>query len=143
MQKIIKKLLTKKGSKTFKYLFCAYVPFLFFVTLMPGDIIKSETEGFFKFLKFENADKVVHFLLFFFFVLISFMSEYFRKSFLIWAVPIAAGILIEFIQEWMSMGRTFDWFDILSNSLGVFLAYYLVIKVFNPNLQLTEKVGNY
>lgn len=128
MQQLTRILLDKRGSKTFKILFCTYVPLLFTVTLLPGNIIAKETDGIFKFFKFGNADKVVHFVLFFTFAFLLFLSAYTRKNSLIWIIPVATGVLIEIIQQLMGMGRTFDLLDITANTIGAVLAYFVIVK---------------
>lgn len=128
MQQLTRILLDKRGSKTFKALFCIYIPFLLTVTLLPGNVIAKESEGIFEFFKFENADKVVHFGLFFIFALLLFLSAYTHKNSLIWIVPVIIGIIIEIIQHLMGMGRTFDLLDITANTAGAVLAYFVIRK---------------
>lgn len=72
---------------------------------------------------FNGADKVVHFLMYFIFSLlfcwaIKTESNYLRLLLII-PVTIGWGIFMEIMQLEMHLGRSFDFFDILANSIGV------------------------
>ncbi len=129
MQMDIKKLPADRGNGFFKFLFCVYTPLLFLITLLPIDLIQSESSGWFEKFSFENQDKLVHFLLFFIFTLLFFFSAFTRRNFLIWLMPLLTGILIEILQQLTGWGRTFDVFDILANAVGIFAAWLLVKKL--------------
>lgn len=82
---------------------------------------------------FEGFDKVVHFLMYFIFsVLFSWSIKtefnYFRLLFII-PVTIGWGILMEFMQLSMHLGRSFSWYDVLANSIGVFAGILLYILI--------------
>ena len=128
MQQLIRKLQTKKGSNYFRALFWFYTVFLLVITLLPGQIIQSESEGWLKSFNFKNGDKVIHFALFFIFTILIYLSGVLKKGNLIWIVPISVGIFIEILQHLMAMGRTFDFYDILANSTGILIAYFLFVK---------------
>jgi len=72
----------------------------------------------------ENADKIVHFALYFVlsFLVVNFlfvreikMTKAFIFSLII---SIAYGLMIEVLQEYFTQTRHFEWFDVLANSLG-------------------------
>ncbi|MDD3459584.1 MAG: VanZ family protein [Weeksellaceae bacterium] len=117
---------TNKGSQFFKILFCAYTLMLFTVTLLPVGVIQSESNEWLMHFDFKNQDKVFHILLFFGFALLLRFSGFVQKNSLIILLPILTGILIEILQHLMGLGRTFDIYDIISNSLGVLLAFCLL-----------------
>ena len=48
---------------------------------------------------------------------------------LILFLALILGITIEFLQENFTQNRTFDWYDILANSLGA-LASFIYVKKF-------------
>ncbi|MBW7871345.1 MAG: VanZ family protein [Flavobacteriia bacterium] len=125
----IRKLPADRGHGFFRLLFCVYTPLLFLFTLLPIDLIQSESPGWFEKFSFENQDKLVHFLLFFIFTLLFFFSAFTKRNFLIWLVPLLTGILIEILQQLTGWGRTFDVFDILANAVGIFAAWLSVKKL--------------
>jgi glycopeptide antibiotics resistance protein len=93
----------------------------------------------------QHTDKIVHFLMYAlltFFVLLNVKPKNWlvKESFIVVLSCILYGIVIEVIQEAMKLGRSFDFFDILANSAGVFCALtgYFILKkykffVFNQN----------
>lgn len=129
MRMDIRKLPPERGLGFFKLLFCVYTSLLFLFTLLPIDLIQSESSGWFEKFSFDNQDKVVHFLLFFIFTLLFFFSAFTRRNFLIWLVPLLTGILIEILQQLTGWGRTFDVFDILANAIGILAAWLLVKRL--------------
>jgi len=129
MQMDIRKLPPERGLGFFKLLFCVYTPLLFLFTLLPIDLIQSESPGWFEKFSFDHQDKIVHILLFFIFTLLFFFSAFTRRNFLIWLVPLLTGILIEILQQLTGWGRTFDVFDILANAIGILAGWLLVKKL--------------
>lgn len=84
---------------------------------------------------FEGADKVVHFLMYYIF---SFLGCWALKAELkqrvIWLIlPVATGwgLLMEVFQFEMHIGRTFSWYDMLANAVGVVvgIAVYKLIVI--------------
>ena len=83
---------------------------------------------------FEGADKVVHAIMFFG-VMICLALDYIRKRshvsatplFLFCIVTIAFGGAIEFIQDWMGLGRSKDFFDFIADSIGAIVALILAL----------------
>jgi VanZ family protein len=84
---------------------------------------------------FPGADKMIHFMMYFIFSLLSCWAlkteEHFYRLFLIVLLTVGWGILMEYIQLAMHMGRNFSWYDVVANSIGVLigiLIYMLVAK---------------
>lgn len=80
---------------------------------------------------FEGVDKVVHFLMYFIFSMLfswAIKTELnYKRLFFIIPVTIGWGILMEIMQLEMHLGRSFDLYDILANSIGVFVGILLYI----------------
>ena len=81
---------------------------------------------------FQYKDKVVHFL--FYFVFVYFWSRSLKNASLnyiliVLFLALIIGISIEFMQESFTLHRTFDWYDILANSIGA-LASFIYVKKF-------------
>jgi len=108
MQKLI------KNISKHKYLIIAvgYTLWLTAVSLTPLDGIHLPS--------FRMADKIVHFFLYFFFVIFWLKAlSYFSYHFLsLVIIAILWGIIIEFIQGNFIPGRSGDVFDALANSIG-------------------------
>ena len=128
MRQLIAKLQDKNNKVYLKPVFWGYTIFLLVVTLMPTDLIQSQEESWFKNFSFKHGDKVIHFTLFFIFTVLLHFTTYFKRKTFLLGIPILFGIGIEIIQYLMGMGRTFDILDIIANSLGVLLAYRLVVN---------------
>ncbi len=84
---------------------------------------------------FEGVDKVVHFCMYLGFTwLLSWTLNLASKvfvSFLIIILSIGWGLLMEILQMIMHFGRTFEWMDVLANSLGALVGvmiYTLIVK---------------
>lgn len=72
---------------------------------------------------FSGADKVIHFMMYFLFSILFCWAlktelNYSGLVFII-SVTVGWGILMEYLQLTMHIGRSFSWYDILANSLGV------------------------
>ena len=89
---------------------------------MPGSQLKTiDKAGLSNYLNFENADKLVHGCMFFGLAfLFQFLKE--RSIIKLILIPFLISFLIEILQGIMPFGRTFDWFDLLANSVGILLA---------------------
>lgn len=133
MRQLIAKLQDNKKKVYVEYIFWAYAILLLVVTLMPTDLIQSQEESWFTNFSFKHGDKVIHFTLFFIFTVLLYFTTYFKKKIHLLGIPILLGICIELIQYLMGMGRTFDILDIIANSLGVILAYRLIVNNNNNN----------
>jgi len=73
---------------------------------------------------FHMADKIVHFFLYFFFVMVWLKASSYFSHHLIYLLVIAViwGILIEFLQEYFIPTRSGDVYDALANTLGALTA---------------------
>jgi hypothetical protein len=107
----------KINKTVYRTVFVFYTAFLFTVTLMPLGILESEEEDWLTFLHFKQQDKVVHFLLFWVYTGLLYFAFKSKKVYLFF-IPVLTGIFIEILQYSLDLGRNFDAFDILANSLG-------------------------
>lgn len=96
-------------------------------------VIPSDGDSWLSKLKIENGDKAVHFALFFIFTFLGFASHYFTKRLQIWLLPFLVGFLIEILQHFIGVGRSFDIWDLVANSLGILTAYFMIQRIFQPN----------
>jgi glycopeptide antibiotics resistance protein len=83
----------------------------------------------FSFSTIISIDKVVHLIIYAgFFVLWALALDYHKKIDLykLLAVSIAFGIIIEILQVKMSLGRQYEFDDILANAVGSVLGLYLM-----------------
>ena len=107
-----------KNISKHKYLIIAvgYTLWLTAVSLTPLEGIELPS--------FRLADKIVHFFLYFFFVLVWLKALSFFSYHLPYLLIIAVlwGIIIEFLQEFYIPTRSGDVYDALANTLGAFTA---------------------
>jgi VanZ family protein len=79
---------------------------------------------------FENFDKLVHFIFFFVFAYFWYtICIVFKKS--IWyiiGIAICYGFAIELYQKYCVLGRSFDVWDILADSIGALMIIWVVPK---------------
>lgn len=80
---------------------------------------------------FYGADKVVHFSMYFIFSILfnwTLKTElnYFRIFFVVF-MTVGWGILMEFMQLDMHLGRTFSWYDALANTVGVIFGIFFYV----------------
>jgi glycopeptide antibiotics resistance protein len=122
--------------KTIKQIiFYSYLALVFYLTLTPGSNLKSiDKIGIHQLLNFENSDKLVHGCMFFglAFLYQQLEEHTLLKSFL---VPFCISFLIEILQGIMPFGRSFDWLDLLANSIGILIAI--------GSLQLIKKAKSF
>jgi len=88
--------------------------------------------GWFTWLKFENSDKFVHAILFFFMAL-SYLFDYTKlrsphhtnvnKELALTVLAASIGLLTETAQLAMGLGRTFEVYDIYADVIGAFVAF--------------------
>ncbi|MDD2306365.1 MAG: VanZ family protein [Prolixibacteraceae bacterium] len=90
---------------------------------------------------FRGEDKVVHFIMYFGFSILfcwTLKTELnFSKLFFVLLVTVSWGILMEYLQLDMHIGRSFSWFDELANSIGSgfgILVYTLITRNATANL---------
>lgn len=114
---------------------------VFFVFLYVGCIMALSLlppQDFPRLPMFPHIDKVVHFSMYFIFSVLSCWalkteSNYFRLLFIVFATG-SWGILMEYAQLIMHIGRSFSWFDVLFNCIGVLfgiLFYVIAIQFSN------------
>jgi hypothetical protein len=71
-----------------------------------------------------GPDKFVHAFMFFVATALAVFSGWGKlRSIIVW---ICAGVLLEYYQFYFTTDRSFDWFDVLADSLGVMLALILL-----------------
>lgn len=90
---------------------------------------------------FRGEDKVVHFIMYFGFSILfcwTLKTELnFSKLFFVLLVTVSWGILMEYLQLDMHIGRSFSWYDELANSIGSgfgILVYTLITRNATANL---------
>jgi VanZ family protein len=91
-------------------------------------------------------DKTVHFVFHFLFTYLWFM--YFKEKFttakikkitsIIWLISLLFGIAIEFAQQYFTTTRTADITDVLANSLGATIAFFLIIKLYDHTININK-----
>lgn len=86
------------------------------------------------FLFFKGIDKVVHFLVF---AILGFLfSIVFRKSnFLFFVIMFLYALLTEILQGVMSLGRSFEIWDLVADMLGVSVGYWLYHKFWKYSIE--------
>ncbi len=97
------------------------------LSLLPKSSIDSE-----KIKLFEGADKIVHFSMYFILMALWYFAskkilKTKRRKFIITGVifSIFLGIILEFLQKYLDIGRSFDTFDIVANITGVFFVFLI------------------
>ena len=89
---------------------------------------------------FPNIDKVVHLCMYFGLTIVlvyenrSAVKNY-RSLILIAIIPLAYGILIEFLQSWLTSTRHGEFFDAVFDLMGIFIALivWILFKSFSKN----------
>lgn len=88
---------------------------------------------------FRGADKVIHFMMYFVFSILFCWAlrteRHYSRLFFIVVLTIGWGVLMEFIQFSMRMGRSFSWYDISANSLGVLVGIVIYVFVARNSLR--------
>ena len=81
---------------------------------------------------FEGADKIIHFLMYFILMSIWYyagkkISKKKRRRFIIIGVVfgIFLGIILEILQNYLDIGRSFDTFDIVADITGLFFVFLI------------------
>lgn len=110
------------------FLFVFYAGFVIVLSLLPPQDLPHVP-------MFEGADKVVHFLMYFIFsILFSWAIRVeikYSRLFFVIPITITWGIFMEIMQFSMHLGRSFSWYDMLANSMGVFVgiaSYIITVK---------------
>jgi VanZ family protein len=80
---------------------------------------------------FRGEDKLIHFLMYFGFSMLFCwtlkVELNYSKLFFVIVVTVGWGILMEYLQLDMHMGRSFSWYDELANSIGVVIGTLIYI----------------
>ncbi len=115
-----------------KYVYLSvWVLVIIVLSLMPKSSLGME-----KVKLFENSDKIVHFMMYAILTILAIMA--FKKRdvctkrclTIISIFSIFLGVMMEFLQEYLDIGRSFDTFDILANTTGViFVIIFLNNKI--------------
>lgn len=99
--------------------FSAFTAFLFFYPF------KSNNTPLFPY-----ADKVIHIGLFFILTTLWLLTrKTVKEKNILVIILMAYAILVEFIQDWMGMGRSFDLYDIIADYVGIVLSGYSFKKL--------------
>ena len=117
-----------------KYVFVIlWLLVIIILSLMPKSSIGIERVKLFK-----NADKIVHFFMYFILtvlLVLAFKKGKVCKPFCLLIISffaVSLGVLMEFLQKYLDIGRSFDTFDILANTTGViFVIIFLNNKIVN------------
>ncbi len=116
----------------------AYLSLVVYLELMPASFVPE--------FRFPGTDKVIHACMYFgltFLVCWTFHAEKNHyRVFLIVLIAVTWGILMEIVQFEMKYGRSFEWIDILSNSLGALMSamlFYLFSKELRKSQRLKAK----
>lgn len=108
----------------------AYTIFVFFASLLP---IKGDVGP-----QLLHKDKIVHVAIYIIFTIVWFAYFYnsSKKNNYIKAIALSfcTGVLVEFLQETLTLSRSADIYDIIANCLGIIIAI-LCIKHFKFNLK--------
>ena len=118
MLRLIKRLLERNA-------FAIAIFLTLFITFISLVSLKGMTQ-----IKMENSDKIGHLLAYFLLSLSWFFALKNKfNNFLIIILLILYGIIIEVLQEVLTVHRQADFKDVLANSIGVILAYLLYQKI--------------
>ena len=105
-----------------KYLATAHI--LWAVVVFGLHAMPSNTFPKISFWENLGPDKIVHAFMFFIASSLALFSGWSRmKSAIIW---ICAGVLLEYYQFYFTTDRSFDWFDVLADATGVFIALVIL-----------------
>jgi VanZ family protein len=81
---------------------------------------------------FKGADKVIHLMMYLIFSILTCWTlkteKHWYAIWLIIPVTIGWGILMEYIQLEMKMGRSFSWSDVMANTLGVLIGIIIYLS---------------
>jgi VanZ family protein len=117
----------KKSPLFFLFIWIFVITFLSLIDLSSINL-KIKTNSWIK------LDKIIHFI--FYFTLTALLINYFKnkiKNYIIYCffAAVIFGIIIEILQDIVPTKRSFDYFDILANSLGSLT----IIMVFLKNIK--------
>ena len=109
----------------YKYIAVSATLFVIYMSLKPPDA-SSQISSFF----YLPGDKTLHVFCYFTLTIIYFFSFYNskKKVFLSSFFSFLLGFILELLQILKIFKREFDYFDILSNTLGIFIAILILYK---------------
>ena len=84
-------------------------------------------------LQLPFKDKLVHFIFYFVFVVLWCFGLHKTDKIKILLIAVVYGIIIEILQYVLTENRTADFYDVLANSSGAFLAFFvfpIIKKIF-------------
>ena len=91
-----------------------------------------------KFELFENADKLIHLIMYFGLTVVLLFeyrlaqAEKWSKQYIISLYPVILGALIEILQHYLTEGRSGEWLDLVANVTGILIAL-LVFRFLKNN----------
>lgn len=117
-----------KISKIFTKILPIYWAFLTFMLLRPG--VENLEYPF----MFEGIDKILHVTIFAM-LGFCFVAAFPKVKFVyFFQIMLAYSILTEILQDEMGWGRSLEVLDLVADTLGILMGYYLFIKVKKLNL---------
>ena len=142
-------LLTKRKLERNKQKYISFVPafiwagIIVFMSLLPGDKLPVDV--------LVVSDKIIHASIYFGLTILLFSAFIFisrdvsnssiKRMFFISALfSLVFGILIEFAQEKMNIGRSGDWKDVIANLFGIIIVYPFV-KTMQSSSILTKLIS--
>ena len=110
---------------SYKYIAFTATLFVIYLSLKPPDS-NLDSWNFFYF----PGDKILHVICYFFLTIIYYFSLYKFKKQIFFSILFAflLGFILELLQMLKIFQRQFDFFDIISNTMGIILAF-LIIKI--------------
>lgn len=101
-----------------------YWAFLTYTLLKSGQDIPKIS-----FLNFSGADKIIHIGIF---VVLGFLLQfsYPEMSFLrFFIITFLYSIITEILQELMDLGRSMEFLDLMADTVGLLIGYYMLIRI--------------
>ena len=77
-------------------------------------------------LQLPFKDKLVHFIFYFVFVVLWCFGLHKTDKIKILLIAVVYGIIIEILQDTITVSRTADFFDVIANSLGALIAFFML-----------------
>ena len=109
-----------------KWLFWVWSALILILCTIPASKIPSSS--------FTFTDKIVHTGLFAVWTILCLLL-YPRKSLHVILAGLVYGLSLEFYQQLMPFGRTFDWWDELADAVGIFLGFFFKTLIIDRYLQ--------
>ena len=114
-----------------------YKAFLVAIIILYGSLTSGENLEGFKFIPFDNFDKVIHFGMYFTLFLVLYKSITLSYTVIFIKIKtllfvILYGFLMEIMQKYVSINRSFEFIDLLANTTGAIfglLIYPFIIRI--------------